>query len=450
MQNIRTNVTKRRIDQKNRDGKLFSYDRYILHYRDPKTKKRAMRRFKTRKEAEEEQNTLILNADELARRKTEPPKLKAAVEYWLKSREGIITPHTLKSYRQVARDYILGPFYVGTHDDRRQRGMTGRLMPKPRFVEMFDGGKPIDEISTPEIREWFQRVLEVATPYTARVARKHLMSIFKIVEEDFDFRLARIPSIVGQGYRRKPRLLFTEDQIKLVIEEAKRDKKWGVYYAFLIFTGVRPSEMLGLLWEHVNLERGRVLIYGSQDPNGKLKDVTKTDAGMREIPLNSLLYEMLLEWRDRCPRLHGELFRVFPSQENEDGRGRAPTETSDLGLSANNFRSRVWYPLLRRMGLPRVSLYALRHMAISYLQSLGVEIGLVAMIAGHATPEITLRYYTHAVRERPDVMDLLNKAYGVNGATRNAAQPEPITIEHRALPQYVPPALPPANGKNGS
>lgn len=77
--------------------------------------------------------------------------------------------------------------------------MTGKLPKEARFVEMLDGDKRIDEITTSEIREWHQKVLELTTPYVAKCARKYLSSIFKIIEEDFDFRLARIPSIVGKG-----------------------------------------------------------------------------------------------------------------------------------------------------------------------------------------------------------------------------------------------------------
>ena len=74
---------------------------------------------------------------------------------------------------------------------------------------------------------------------------------------------------------------------------------------------------------------------------------------------------------------------------------------------------RVWYPLFERLKLPRVSIYAARHMALSHLQSKGVEIGLVAKLAGHSSPRITLQYYTHAVSEYDGVMDKLNEAYGL-------------------------------------
>src|SRR5690606_13284791 len=112
------------------------------------------------------------------------------------------------------------------------------------------------------------------------------------------------------------------------------------------------------------------------------------EAGVREIPLNATLLAMLREWQEVCPRLDGELYRVFPAQGHEHGKGRKAGSTSNGGLTLNNFRNRVWYPLFDRLELPRVSIYASRHMALSHLQAKGVEIGLVAKIAGHSSPQI--------------------------------------------------------------
>lgn len=37
MKDFRTNITRRIISQKNREGKVLEYVRYILHYKDPAT-----------------------------------------------------------------------------------------------------------------------------------------------------------------------------------------------------------------------------------------------------------------------------------------------------------------------------------------------------------------------------------------------------------------------------
>ncbi len=412
MQDFRTNITKRRIKQRNREGKVSEHDRYLLHYKDPATGNRRQKRFSTRKEAEAAQNKLIKNASAMKRRKNgKVPTLKEAVDYWLQTKEMSISKNTHRSYTQVAYDYILGPAVKGDIRQKYRYAITGKIPDGVETIKMLGANTNVETITTAEIRMWYQRVLKASGTYNAKLAKKHLSSIFRLIEEDYEVRLARMPSRPGPVHRRKSRKLLTEKQVKLVLQEASRDKKWGVYYAFLFLTGVRPSEMLALLWEDVNLDTGRVLISRTQSPNAKLKDNPKTAAGVREIPLNSKLLSMLREWQDRCPRLNGRLYRVFPSQRNDRGIGRLPTENSDCGLTLSNFRNRVWYPLFDRLDLPRITIYAARHMVLSYLQAQGVEIGLVAKIAGHSSPQITLQYYTHAVSQSDGMMDKLNAAY---------------------------------------
>lgn len=420
MHNFRTNITKGKVKARHRDGRITLHDRYLLHYNDPASGKRVQRRFNTRKEAEIAQNDLVKNADSMRRNKGEKiPTLREAVDYWLKSKKLTITPHTHHAYTQVTYDYIIGPAIKGSLDQKYRYAMTKKLPEGVKLVDMLGGHRSVDDITTAEIRMWYQRVLSVSTTYNAKVAKKHLSSIFRLIEEDYEIRLARMPSRPGPSHRRKTRKLLTEDQVRLVLEEARNDKKWGVYYAFLFLTGVRPSEMLGLLWEDIDLNTGRVMICRTQDTaDGSLKDCPKTEAGVRQIPLNSVLLDMLRDWQTRCPRFDDKLGRVFPAQPNQYGKGRSKEQLHKDGrLLLNNFRNRVWYPLFDRLELPRVSIYAARHMAISFLQAQGVEIGLVAKIAGHSSPQITLQYYTHAVREYDGMMDELNSAYGIKNQT---------------------------------
>lgn len=99
MQNFRTNITKRQVQKKHRDGRITLLDRYVLHYKDPATGKRRMRHFETRKEAEAAQNKLVKGADAMKRRKDgKTPNLREAVEYWLQSKETFITYLTIIHY----------------------------------------------------------------------------------------------------------------------------------------------------------------------------------------------------------------------------------------------------------------------------------------------------------------------------------------------------------------
>ena len=148
-----------------------------------------------------------------------------------------------------------------------------------------------------------------------------------------------------------------------------------------------------------------------QERNGSITALTKTEAGTREVPMGAMLKAMLLEWRLLCPRLNGELHRVFP------GPGRVDKDGQRIGvghaLQYQNFRSRVWKKAFDRLGLPYISPHAARHQWISVMQSTGVEVGLVAKLAGHANPSITLSHYTQAVRNGDAAVKALEDAYAL-------------------------------------
>ena len=75
------------------------------------------------------------------------------------------------------------------------------------------------------------------------------------------------------------------------------------------------------------------------------------------------------------------------------------------------FRNGYWLPGLKAIGLPYVTPHSARHSFISILQAKGVEVGLVAKLAGHANAVVTLRHYTQAVRGGEAAIKLLEDAY---------------------------------------
>lgn len=187
------------------------------------------------------------------------------------------------------------------------------------------------------------------------------------------------------------------------------------FTAFPFLAGTRPSEQLGLLWDDVDFAANLVHIHRIQLKDGTLSEVTKTAAGARSIPMSPLLREMLLAWRLRCPRKDGALHRVFPTL----GKRRAwplLRENGGGALLYNNFRARIWAPTLKRLSLAAVTPHSARHSFISTLQAQGVEVGLVAKLAGHKSAVVTLSHYTHAMRGGEDAVEALDRAYG--GAAR--------------------------------
>jgi integrase len=135
---------------------------------------------------------------------------------------------------------------------------------------------------------------------------------------------------------------------------------------FAIETGMRRSEILGLTWKNINLEKQ--LAYLPLTKNGT----------SREVPFST------------------KAVQVLSSQ-----RSRQDTPTP-FPVNANAFRL-AWERLRKRADLCDLRFHDLRHKAISRFFEMGLSIPEVAVISGHKDARMLFRY-THLRAE-----DLVNK-----------------------------------------
>jgi integrase len=267
----------------------------------------------------------------------------------------------------------------------------------------------VADLTTADIRGWHRTLTVQVSAYTANVAKKFLRAALALAAEDHQLQVPAMPSQLGRGRSKPKKAILTPDQVGRLLEAALEDQHKGIYYAFPFLTGVRPSEQLALLWQDVDLAAGVIRIRRMQERDGSLTELTKTVAGTRDIPISPLLKTMLIRWRLACPRHNGELVRVFPTVGSLTS---ARHRKRGGPLSYANFRSGYWRPALLALGLPYVTPHSARHAFISTLQAQGIEVGLVAKLAGHANASVTLSHYTQAVRGGEAAIQALEHAYG--------------------------------------
>lgn len=404
-------ITKRHQRRRQRDGSIKQYERYVLNYRDPKTGKRMQEFYERQKEAQAALQKLAVAVNQgTFQPQKKPPTIAEAFDYWLDNRKGEIKPHTLSVY-ETCRSYIVGPLLQGTSQERAEYAINGKAPEGCKLITML-GNIKVTELSTADIRAWHKQLCDLVGYYTAGRCCQRLKTILALVAEDCNLRPPMMPQRLGRGKRKEKKLILTPEQVGILLREARKDTQWGIYYAFPFMTGVRPSEMLALHWDDIDFEREVIVIHRMLERDGSLCDFTKTEAGMREIPMWSTLREWLLEWKLRCPRKNGKLELVFPAHGT---RRQWPQQRLGGGiLLYANFRSRVWEPAFKRLaehGVPYVAPHSGRHCFISTLQSKGMEVGLVARIAGHSDPSVTLTYYTQSVRDGQGALESLKEAY---------------------------------------
>jgi integrase len=269
------------------------------------------------------------------------------------------------------------------------------------------GSIPISKLTTAQIRLWHKTLTTFVSVNSANIAKKFLRAALCLAAEDFALAVPPMPSRMGRGRPRPKKRILAPEQVGRLLRAALEDER-GIYYAFPFLTGVRPGEQLALTWDDIDLAHDLISIRRSQQPNGYVTDLTKTAAGMRDVPISPLLHAFLVNWQAQCPRFGTRQDPVFPAFGRQKHKSYL---RRGVPLRYNNFLYTYWRPALARLQLPRVTPHSARHAFISTMQAQGVEVGLVAKLVGHANATITLEHYTQAVRGGDAAVLALEAAY---------------------------------------
>lgn len=169
---------------------------------------------------------------------------------------------------------------------------------------------------------------------------------------------------------------FTLAQVQNLIARIRPDYK--NYLTTRFFTGMRSGEIHGLKWKYVDFERRLILVR--ETIVGGEEDYTKTDASQRDIVMSSVVYDALAAQK----RATGNRDYVFCNLKGEP-------------LDTINFTKRVWYPLLRHLGLELRRPYQTRHTAATLWLAAGEMPEWIARQLGHASTEMLFRVYSRYV-----------------------------------------------------
>jgi integrase len=166
--------------------------------------------------------------------------------------------------------------------------------------------------------------------------------------------------------------------------EAAGDPLLGLWTIAAV-TGARESELLGLTWDDVDLDAGKLTIR----PNA-IRDV-KTARSRRALSLTEDALSALIAHQDR------QAFHKNALGEAYDDRKIVFASERGTRLDPGNV-TRRFKRALRRAGLPESTrLHDLRHGVATMLLEAGESVPTVAEYLGHASPAVTMAVYAHAV-----------------------------------------------------
>lgn len=211
-------------------------------------------------------------------------------------------------------------------------------------------------------------------------------------------------------YSRRERVLTEDEEIILMNALQEHYAKLRPAIVLGLYTGMRRGEILNLKWSNVDFEKNEITLQSGTTKSGKA----------RTLPMNDLVTQALLEWREVCDNKE----KLF----------------SGRGYTVDNF-TRLTCELCEALGLHGVTMHTLRHTFASRLAMKNVNLAIIRDLLGHSTFKMTDRY-THVSTEtmheavkgletpanRHRFVTLLSMDRGSDNANSLKTKPEPMSM----------------------
>ncbi len=313
--------------------------------------------------------------------------------------------NAISEQRYVAKDGITVADYLDRWAHAHSRDLEATTAAKNRHllrpVRELLGDRSVQSLTRADIdalADWMltsgrRRVGKPGTALSARTVKDTLTLFQRACDDAIDERLMMINPVrkVKRPKQTKPdHDQWSDDEAARFEKMAAQDRLSPVIT--LQCLGLRPEEVCGLRWHHVNLIAMTLSIRAARTlADGQpVEKATKTPRGTRVLPLDDTLLRDLKAFKALQARESAAAGQAYDPAGNyvlcdELGKPFAPDKLR-----------RVWYRLMRQAGVPKITPYtASRHAAGTYLDRVGVSPGVIAAWLGHTDASFTMKTYVH-------------------------------------------------------
>jgi integrase len=307
--------------------------------------------------------------------------------------------------------------------DERERSTIAQYRQHARHITARIGNQKLAKLTKPRVEAFRDDLLASMSRALARKVLSSLKSLLRDAQRRGNVAQNVAADVrIGVDKRGKKKLkagvdIPTPDEIKRLLGTVS-----GRLRPLLItatFTGLRASELRGLRWQDIDLQRNELHVRQRADRYNKIGKL-KSASAQRTIPFGPLVRNTLREWKLEYPRPmveghdigepHKPEHYVFPNQSGEvehySSLVRAlQSAIIEAGLTALA-TDKDGKPLMDESGNPVVAAkysgpHALRHFYASWCinsrQDGGLELPpkVVQARLGHASIVMTLDTYGH-------------------------------------------------------
>jgi integrase len=289
---------------------------------------------------------------------------------WLPGKKVNLAPSTYDSYRRKIERHIVPT--LGRTSIRRLRVEQLETL-YDSMLHPIDGRRPLAPKTVLEVHLIIRGAL--ADAVTKGVVNRNVALVAHAP------RLRSIPKVEPQTW--------TAQQLQAFLTEAAGHRLFPALWV-LAATGMRRSELLGLKWTDIDLDRAAIkLNRGLVSVGYELHQSRgKTATARRRIELDPTTIEVLRAWQHWQQAERTAIGAIVPEWVFTDSSGR-PVHPDKL--------SHTFDRLVRRSDVPIIRLHDLRHTHATLLIDAGVPVKVVSERLGHATATFTIETYQHVL-----------------------------------------------------
>lgn len=303
--------------------------------------------FDTKKEAQEECATLIIDLSSGTFAKPTKLTVERFLNDWLISKKTSIRESTYSSYQYVVKSVV------------------SKI-----------GKEKLKDITTRRITSLYNDFALIYSSNRLADIHKVLKMAFAQAKQLNEIKIDPMENVKKPKSNNRTFQVWTKEQAREFLSFIK-DKPLYVCFHLALSTGMRQSEILALKWEHVDFDDKTIEVTQRLSHDGKMiENYLKTNSSKRQIAIDDHTLKILLH--------ADKTFDLICTTKN--GTLLAPRNLM-----------RTFYSYLKHTSLPKITFHDLRHTHATLLLSDGVNPKIVAERLGHADMRMTLERYSHVL-----------------------------------------------------
>lgn len=199
-----------------------------------------------------------------------------------------------------------------------------------------------------------------------------------------------VKSDIGKESSKKEALTINEQRLFL---ETAKGNSYEDQYRFILQTGLRTGELVGLRWNDVDFEKKTITIQRTMEyrhSEGIWREgPPKSKSGYRTIPLTDEAFAILKRQKEKHKKI-----KVVPIEWAETVflcRKGSPVKNStyDTGL----------FKICEKAGIRKFAMHVLRHTFATRCIEANMKPKTLQMLLGHSNIGITMNLYVHTTEE---------------------------------------------------